>query len=74
MSTELTRARSSGAVLAHALGKVDKGLGLVLGRVLLCIGAQDGPFGSPGAGKRHPVDGVGPVQEPGNDPVFALRR
>ena len=52
--------------------QVDPRLGLVLGGVFLRVGVQDGALGLAGRGQRHHVGGVGAVQHPGDDAVFAF--
>jgi hypothetical protein len=57
---------------AELAGQVDQGLCLVFRGVLLGVGVQDRALGLTGTGQAHGVVGVGAVQDPGDDAVFAF--
>ena len=53
-------------------GEVDERLRLVLGRVLLGVGLENGASRLAGTGQGHVIAGFGTIQEHGDDPVLAL--
>ncbi|MDI2035581.1 hypothetical protein PJL15_02713 [Paenarthrobacter nitroguajacolicus] len=61
-----------GVFVVEFPGEVDPGLGLVFGGVFLGVGVQDGALGFTGKRQGYFVGGVGSVEHPGDDTVFAF--
>src|SRR5699024_887742 len=69
---DVVRVGGIGMLAVQIRGQVDPGLRLVLGRVLLGVGVQDGSVGVTGLRQGVLVASIGAVEHPCDHAVFAL--